>query len=87
MAIVQLTVPQFCVEAIQFEELPMRTRLCHLTVLQHEDPVTVIYGAQAMRNEDARSLLLLEDASDVLQQSLLCVGVECRSLCTISTEL
>lgn len=65
----------------------MCSRLCHVTVLQHEDSVTVINRPQTMRNKDTRSLLFLEDTVDVLQQSLLGVGVESRGLYTISVEL
>lgn len=75
-----LTVPQFCIYAIQVQQLAVRPCLHYMAILQHQDLVAVIDSTQTMRNKHARAALILENAVDVLQEGLFCVGVESGGL-------
>ena len=75
-----LTIPQFRIHALQVEQLAVRPRFHYLPILQHEDLVAVTDGAQSMRHKHTRTTLLLQDAIDVLQERLFCVGVQGRCL-------
>jgi hypothetical protein len=46
-----------------------------MAVFQHQYLVTIVDGAQSMRDKYTGSRLLLDDAVDVLQESLLGVGI------------
>lgn len=71
----RLTVPQFCVNAVLLQQIPMGPHLRHMTILQYEDLIAVVDRPETMRDKDAGALLLFQNAVDVLQQRLFCVGV------------
>jgi len=58
----------------------VRSRFGNLACLQYQDLVAIVDSSQPVGNKDASTALLLQNAVDVLQQSLFSVGVEGRSL-------
>lgn len=58
----------------------VRIALCYATLFEDDDLIAVIDGPQPMSNKDTRPSLFLQYAVDVLEEALLGVGVECRSL-------
>lgn len=58
----------------------MRTALRHAAPLKHDDLIAVINRSQPMGHEYTRPTLFFEDAVDVLEKTLLRVGVQGRSL-------
>lgn len=58
----------------------MRSSFADMAVFQHQNLVTIINGAQSMRDKYTGSRFLLDDAVDVLQESLFCVRIQRGSL-------
>lgn len=58
----------------------MRAAFRHTAILEHDDLIAIVDGAQPVRDEDAGSRFIFEDAVDVLQEGLFGVGVEGRCL-------
>ena len=58
----------------------MCTALRHTTVLEHDDLIAIVNGPQPVRNEYTRPRLFFQYTVDVLEEALLRVGVESRSL-------
>ncbi len=54
----------------------MRAAFRHTAILEHDDLIAIVDGAQPVRDEDAGTGFVFEDAVDVLQQGLFGVGVE-----------
>ena len=72
---VELTIPQFRIDAIQIQQFVVRPGLGHLPILQHQDLVAVVDGAQPVGHEHAGAALLLKNTVDVLEERLLRVRV------------
>lgn len=58
----------------------MRAHLFHVTVLQYQNLVAVADRAETMGHKHTGAALLFENAVDILEESLLCVGVQGRCL-------
>lgn len=58
----------------------MRTLLCYMPILQYKDLVAVIDSSQTVSDKDTGTILLFENALDILQQCRLRVRVKCGCL-------
>lgn len=72
-----LTTPKLRVDASGVDQLAVRAALRDLATLQDYDFVAIENCPQPMCDEHTRSGFLFKNAVDVLQQCLLCVGVQC----------
>jgi hypothetical protein len=71
-----LTMPEFCVDTVLIEQFSVRTGLSNMSILEHQDLVTVVDRPQSVRDEHARTGLLFQDFVDVLHKRLLRVCVK-----------
>lgn len=82
----QLTAPKLRIYSSGIDELTVGATLSDLASSQDNDLITIENRAESMCYEHTGATFLLQDAVDVLQKSLLRVGIQCRSLAIISLE-
>lgn len=75
-----LRAPKLTVQAASINELLMGSTLGDATLIEHDDDVRVIDGAEAVCNEDRSALLLSDERVDMQEKRLFSMCVQCGGL-------